>query len=52
MSSIYKIIKSSSKISPDSKKMLSALIALIFSDYSAIIKEKLGLKKWGMVYGS
>lgn len=45
MSSIYKIIKSSSKISSDSKKMLSALIALIFSDYSDIIKEKLGLKK-------
>lgn len=45
LSSIYKIIKSSSKMSPDSKKMLSALIALIFSDYSDIIKEKLGLKK-------
>ena len=45
LSSIYKIIKSSSKISLDSKKMLSALFTLIFSDYSAIIKEKLGLKK-------
>lgn len=45
ISSIYKIIKSSSKISPDSKKMLSALFTLLFSDYSDIIKEKLGLKK-------
>ena len=43
--SIYKIIKSSTKLSPDSKKMLSKLIVLIFSDYSDIIKEKLGLKK-------
>lgn len=43
--SIYRIIKSSNKISYDSKKMLSKLILLIFSDYSDIIKEKLRLKK-------
>lgn len=43
--SIYKIVKSSTKISSDSKKMLSKLIILIFSDYSDIIKERLGLKK-------
>ena len=43
--SIYKIIKSSTKLSSDSKKMLSKLILLIFSDYSDIMKEKLGLKK-------
>ena len=45
LKNLYNIIKSSNQISTDSKKMLNKLIILIFSDYSDIIKKRLGLKK-------